>query len=325
MTDDDLPIVDAHHHLWDLDGPIRYPWLAAGDHGFLGDYSRICRSYLPPEFRRDTALHNVIATVHIEAECDRTQQLAETEWVTSMAAEYAMPNAIVAHAWVDTLDSEEILAGHKRFPLVRGIRTKPIIASGPGDSVRGQPRSLQDPKWRKGLALLEKYDLSWDLRVPWYYLAEAAEVCREHPGMRIVLNHTGYPLDRSPEQLVEWRKGMEALASCPNVWCKISGFTVKDMPWTLAMHGGIIRDTISMFGVSRCMFASNHPVDGVKASWDWIFCQFKAVTADMSDADRRKLFAGNALAFYRISNTSSSVTPAASTARRSGTDNATQP
>ena len=74
---DDLPIVDAHHHLWDLDGDIRYPWLTGGEHhGFLGDYSRIQRSYLPEEYRRDTALHNVVATVHIEAECDRGQQLA---------------------------------------------------------------------------------------------------------------------------------------------------------------------------------------------------------------------------------------------------------
>jgi predicted TIM-barrel fold metal-dependent hydrolase len=150
------------------------------------------------------------------------------------------------------------------------------------------------------LALLEKYDLSWDLRVPWYHLEEAAEVCREHATMRIVLNHTGYPLDRSPEQVAVWRRGMEALAACPNVHCKISGFTVKGLPWTLKLNGPIILEAISIFGVDRCMFASNHPVDGVKASWDWIFTQFKAVTADMPDADRRKLFAENALAFYRI-------------------------
>ena len=159
MIDADLPIVDAHHHLWDLEGPIRYPWLQGAGHASVhGDYSRIKRSYLPPEFRRDTALHNVIATVHVEAECDRSQQLAETEWVSRMHAQYGFPNAIVAHAWVDTPNAEEIIAAQKKFLLVRGIRTKPIIASGPDDSVRGQPRSLQDPKWRAGLALL---DLGW--------------------------------------------------------------------------------------------------------------------------------------------------------------------
>ena len=135
MTDDDLPIVDAHHHLWDLEGPIRYPWLTDNSHMFLGDYSRFRRTYLPDEYRRDSALHNVVATVHVEAECDRSQQVAETEWVTAMHARYGMPNAIVAHAWVDTPDAEEIIAAHCKFPLVRGVRTKPVIADGPNGSV----------------------------------------------------------------------------------------------------------------------------------------------------------------------------------------------
>jgi predicted TIM-barrel fold metal-dependent hydrolase len=300
MSDDDVPIIDAHHHLWDLEGGLRYPWLVSGEHMWLGDYSRLRRSYLPPEYRRDTALHKVIATVHVEAEGDRSMQIAETEWLTRINAQYGMPNAIVAHAWVDEPNSEEILAGHCSFPLVRGIRTKPVIASGPNDSVRGQKRSLQDPRWRAGLGLLTKYGLSWDLRVPWYHLEEAAEVCREHPGLRIVLNHTGYPLDRSPEALATWRRGMQALAACPNVWCKISGLTVNGQPWTLALNGPVIRDAIAIFGVDRCMFASNYPVDGVKASWDWIYRCFKQATADMPDTDRRKLFAGNAAAFYRI-------------------------
>jgi predicted TIM-barrel fold metal-dependent hydrolase len=298
--DEDLPIVDAHHHLWDLESALRYPWLETGEHLWLGDYSRICRTYLPAEYRRDTALHNVVATVHIEAEADRGQQLAETAWLTRIAAETGMPNAIVAHAWVDTPDAEDIIAAQAANPMVRGIRTKPVIASGPNESVRGEKRSLQDPVWRKGLGLLTKYDLSWDLRVPWYHLEEAAEVCREHPDMRIVLNHTGYPLDRSKEQLAVWKRGMEALSCCPNVWCKISGLTVKGKPWTLQVNGTVIRETIGMFGVNRCMFASNFPVDGVKASWDWIYSQFKYVTAGLPQEDRRKLFAENALAFYRI-------------------------
>src|SRR6195952_1450244 len=132
--DKDLPIVDAHHHLWDLEGAIRYPWLVSGGHAWLGDYSRICRTYLPAEYRRDTALHNVIATVHVEAECDRAQQLAETEWLTQIRAETGMPNAIVAPPWVDTPNAEDIIAAQAASPLVRGIRTKPVIATGPNDS-----------------------------------------------------------------------------------------------------------------------------------------------------------------------------------------------
>jgi predicted TIM-barrel fold metal-dependent hydrolase len=93
---------------------------------------------------------------------------------------------------------------------------------------------------------------------------------------------------------------MEALASCPHVWCKISGLTVAGKPWTLQVNGAVIRETIGIFGVNRCMFASNYPVDGVKASWDWIYSQFKYVTAGLPADERRKLFSENALDFYRI-------------------------
>lgn len=297
---DDLPMIDAHHHLWDYAGPLTYPWHRSGEHSYMGDNARLSRTYMPPEFRRDSALHNVVATVHVEAECDRSTQVGETEWLTKVAAQYGMPNAIVAHAWIDEPNSEDIIAAQKQFAMVRGIRTKPIISKGPNDSVRGQPRSMQDPKWRRGLDLLRKYDLSWDLRVPWWHLAEAAEVVREHPELRVVLNHTGYPLDRSPEALVVWRRGMEALATCPNVYCKISGLTVLGEAWTLEANKPIIRDAIRIFGVERCMFASNYPVDGLKGSWDHIYCCFKASVADLSAADRAKLFAGNAQRFYRI-------------------------
>lgn len=297
---DPLPIVDAHHHLWNLEGDLAYPWLTNGEHSYQGDNSSLNRTYLPEEYFRDTALHNVIATVHVEAECDRSKQVEETAWVSAQAKATGMPNAIVAHAWIDEPNSEEILKRQKAFPLVRGIRTKPIIANGPNDSVAGQPRSLQDLKWRAGLALLEKYHLSWDLRVPWYHLVEAAEVAAEHPNLRIALNHTGYPMDRSPEALAVWRKGMEALAACPNVWCKLSGLPVLAAPYTVANNQPIILDAIRIFGADRCMFASNFPVDGLKGSWDYIYSTYKRSVSDFSQKDREKLFAKNALAFYRI-------------------------
>jgi predicted TIM-barrel fold metal-dependent hydrolase len=297
---DPLPVVDAHHHIWDLEGDLTYPWLSNNKHSYQGDNTALRRTYLPAEYRRDSALHNVVGTVFVEAEARRDLQVQETEWVTAQAAEHGFPNAIVAHAWVDEPNSEEIIARQAAFPLVRGIRSKPVIANGPDDSVKGERHSLQDPKWRAGLDLLRKHDLSWDLRVPWYHLEEAAEVVAEHPELRVVLNHTGYPMDRSAEAMAVWRRGMAALAAHPNVWCKLSGLPVLGQPYTLAANGPVILEAISIFGVDRCMFASNYPVDGLKGSWDYLYTVYKAAVADFSDADREKLFAGNAVTFYRI-------------------------
>jgi len=93
---------------------------------------------------------------------------------------------------------------------------------------------------------------------------------------------------------------MDALAACDNVHCKISGLTVQDEPWTLAANKPIIRDAIRIFGVDRCMFASNIPVDGLKGGWDYIYSCFKKSVADLPLVGRRMLFSDNALRFYRI-------------------------
>ena len=218
----DIDVVDAHHHLWDLRGPLRYPWLTDEPHEFfLGDYQAICRNYLPDDYRRDAQQQRVVRTVHVEAECDRSMQVAETRWLTDMHARYGMPNAIVAHASFDREDTEAILAAHAAFPLVRGIRSKPRTTTGPDKRLAsGTPGTMTDPRWLAGFALLDKHGLTYDLRVPPWHLEEAADVARGFPRTPMVLNHTGFPWDRSVEGLRSWWRGMEALAGCPNVHVK---------------------------------------------------------------------------------------------------------
>lgn len=296
----DIPIVDAHQHFWDLEGPLYYPWLVHAESVWLGDYSSIRRTYLPSEFRRDVALHRVVGTVHVEAECDKSKSIEETQWLHTLREETGLPTVMVAHAWIDTPDAEEAIAKQASFPFVRGIRTKPIVSAGPGESVAGQPRSMQDPKWLKGLEIIQRHGLSWDFRVPWWHLNEAAAVAREYPDLRIILNHTGYPWDRTREGLAHWRAGMTALAESKNVYCKLSSFCIEGEPWTLKANRQIILDAISIFGVDRCLFASNFPVDSVKVTWDYLFQSFKAIVSHLPMATQRRLFAENAIDAYRI-------------------------
>ncbi|MDA0662233.1 MAG: amidohydrolase family protein [Proteobacteria bacterium] len=298
---DDIAIIDAHHHLWDLDH-LNYPSLSGPPRTdfFLGDNTPIRRNYLPEDYRKDSAKHNVIGTVHCEAECHRDFQVQESEWIMAMSARYGFPNAIVGHAWLDRDNSEEILAKQAAIPLMRGIRSKPVTASSKETMTPGAAGTMQDDRWLEGFALLEKYDLSWDLRVPTWHLEEAAEVARAFPGTRINLNHTGFPWDRSPAGLDMWRRGMHALAACPNVVTKISCLCLLDGPWLLEDNRPIVLETIDIFGVDRCMFASNYPVDGLRASYDMIYDSFKTIVAGFPRADQEKLFSGNAAAFYRI-------------------------
>ena len=75
---------------------------------------------------------------------------------------------------------------------------------------------------------------------------------------------------------------------------------MRNEPWTVAANGPVVRDAIRIFGVERCMFASNFPVDGVVASFDAIYSRFKAITADLDPRDRLKLFHDNAVSLYRL-------------------------
>ncbi|MGB8434681.1 MAG: amidohydrolase family protein [Burkholderiales bacterium] len=300
---DDIPIVDAHHHFWRLSGgPLYYPWLqdAKAHDFFLGEYAQLKRDYLPDDYRRDAAGHHVVKTVHVEAECARDQQVAETEWLTELHALTGMPSAIVAHAWFHTPNAEEILAQHAAHPLVRGIRSKPVTAPSPSRMATGAPGSMQDPNWLAGFKLLRKFGLAWDLRVPAWHLEEAAQVVWAHPDTPVVLNHTGFPWDRSPGGLEMWRRGMRALAACPNVSCKLSCLCMRDGPWDYASNRAIVLETIELFGVDRCMFASNFPVDGLRVGFRQMFDDFKRMTADLTAEERNKLFHDNAARFYRI-------------------------
>ncbi|HSH06439.1 MAG TPA: amidohydrolase family protein [Burkholderiales bacterium] len=298
-----IPIVDAHHHLWDLDqGPLHYPWLQDPEpHAFfLGDSRALRRSYLPEDYRRDAAHHRVVKTVHVEAECARSQQVEETRWLTEINARHGMPDAIVAHAWFHTPEAEAILARHAEYPLVRGIRSKPVTANAPGDARPDGPGSMQDLNWIAGYRLLAKFGFSWDLRVPAWHLAEAAAVVRANPDIPVVLNHSGFPWDRSAEGLELWRRGMRALADSAHCYCKLSCLCLRAGAWDYADNRRIVLETIELFGVERCMFASNFPVDGLRVSFAQMFDDFKRMTADFTAAERLLLFHDNAARFYRL-------------------------
>ena len=301
MSRTGLPIVDAHQHFWDLERNY-LPWLC--DEPPIpfryGDYRALRRNYLPADYFRDAAGHDVVKTVYVETEWDPRDPVGETRWLQGIIDVSGFPHGIVAGARLDDPEVEAVVAGHARFPQVRGIRHKPGAAPSPDRVEKNAPGSMGDPAWRRGFALLQKYSLSFDLQTPWWHLEEAAALARDFPDTRIILNHTGLPGDRSPEGLAGWRQAMATLAACPNSAVKISGLGEPGRPWTVEANGPVVRATIEIFGVDRCMFASNFPVDGLCATFDAIFSGFKAIVHDLSAADQRRLFHDNAARIYRL-------------------------
>jgi predicted TIM-barrel fold metal-dependent hydrolase len=295
----DIPIVDAHHHLWTLAGDNYPKFVGEPKDFFLGDYSALYEDFLPADYRRLSRGHNVVATVHVEAEWRREDQVGETRWVDAVADEHALPDVLVGHAWFDDPDVEAVLEGHVAHRRMRGIRSKPALPGAPADDQEGRG-SMSDPNWRRGFALLARYGLSWDLRVPHAQLPEAAELLRAFAEIPVVLNHTGFPWDRSAEGLQAWREHMRLIAACPNVSLKLSELGLRDRPWDYEENRAIVLEAIDLFGVDRCMFASNFPVAGLKIGFDALYTAYKNMVADFSESEQLALFHDNARDFYRI-------------------------
>jgi len=238
--------------------------------------------------------------VHCEAEWDRADQVGETKWVSALHARHGFPNAIVAHAWFHTPNAAEILEQQAAFPLVRGIRSKPVTVASADEKPAGGSGTMRDDKWLTGLSRLGRHGLSFDLRVPWWHLAEAASVAAQVPHIPMVLNHTGFPWDRSPDGLKAWRAAMETIARQPNMHLKISEFGLRDQVWDYDSNRAILRDALAIFGVERCIFATNFPVAGLRIGYDALVRAVARMVRDLPAAAREALFWRNAARFYRI-------------------------
>ncbi|WP_219899615.1 amidohydrolase family protein [Zobellella taiwanensis] len=300
--DRELPIIDAHMHLWDPRQNY-HPWLC--DEPMIpfryGDYAAIRRPFLPHHYRALTGEHKVYGVVYMEAEWDPRDPLGEIAWLHHLAEETRWPNAVIGQAWLDREDIDHLLAQLSSSPLVRGVRHKPAALPRadyyPGHQLKG---SMNCPIWQQGYQKLAQHHLLFELQTPWWHLPDAASLLTRFPDVKMVINHAGLPGDRDPQTLAGWHDALRQLAAIPDVTIKISGLGLPSRSWCIEDNQQLIRQTIELFGPERCMFASNFPVDSLVTRLDALFDALKAITADYSPPDRLKMFCDNAARIYRL-------------------------
>ena len=316
--DPGLPICDPHHHLWD----------------------RSDNRYMLDELTRDLAGgHRVVQTVFVECHSmcrkDGPQDMApvgETEFVQGIAAQSASGQygaTAVAAGIVSNADlslgsavapvlEAHIAASGNRF---RGIRFSLAWDASP-DITSASARTqglLTDAKLREGLACLQRYGLSFDALVYHPQLMELVDLANAFPDVTIILNHIGRPLGTGPyagkrdEVFEDWKRGMIAVAACPNVVVKVGGLgnTISGFDWhqrSLPPTSTELAKTmapyylfcIEQFGVNRCMFESNFPVDKASYSYTVLWNAFKRMTRDFSQGELSALFHDTAAKAYRL-------------------------
>lgn len=300
-----LPIVDAHHHFWAVPANP-HPWLTRQPRIAFryGDYGAICRDFLPADYRAACQQHRVMRHVVMEGEWDPTDPVGEVLWMQDLARRSGVPHAMAAQAWLDRDDVAEVLARYAQPPLaglVRSVRHKPSsVPREQHHSTWSTPGAMRCERWRSGYALLQRHGLMFELQAPWWHMDEAVELARDFPSTRIVVNHAGLPAVRDPQTLGLWRAAMARLADCPNVVVKLSGLGVAGQPWSVAQQQPVVHALIADFGVARCLFASNFPVDSLVVGLDELWRTFKILTQGLSPESRLALFCDNAVELYGL-------------------------
>lgn len=322
VVDPDLPILDAHHHLWE-----RPP-------------QRPDERYTDEHYLRDAlAGHRVLASVFIECNGayrsegpEHLRPVGETEAANAMAERCLKQTGIAVAAGivgfarfqdpaVDETLQAHIAAAPRRF---RGIRQTMAWDADERLRYRHIPtlaHQMSDLAWRVGFARLRVHGLSFDSWVYHSQLDEVLALAQAFPDTIIVVDHLGGPLgvhayaDRREAVLADWRRSLAGLASCDNVFLKLGGLLMhciglhqgpahRDRPASsdelVAATGDLYRQAIDIFSPDRCMFESNFPVDKESAPAVALWNSFKKLSAGYSTSERTAMFGGTAAKVYRL-------------------------
>lgn len=294
-VDRSIPMIETHHHLWDLER-FHYDWLAepgwAGHTGLLGDYKMI-RSTIgnPWRFFKEFYGANVIKSVHVEAAYAGPDALEETVWLDAVAKEFGFPNALVVFCDIEQDDGEAQLVRHlEASSLTRGVR------------IRAHPDDAGSSAFRKSYAALGRHGLSYELNASPGKLLSGRDVALAFPDVQVILGHAGFPVQRDQEYFDLWRREMTALAEAPNVACKVSGFGMVDNHWTIDSIRAWVLHCIEAFGPDRIMIGTNWPVDILFATYLEQTDAYRTIIAEagFSREDQEKMLYRNAERFYRI-------------------------
>ena len=295
------PVIDVHHHLWDL-SMGRHPWLTPeGGPTSLGDLAYLRRDYLPTDFEADSAGQNIAATVCVEALWDRMRDpFEEVAWWDTLPRRDGIAARYVAEADLTAPSADARLARLAAHPRVAGVRQ--TIRWHPDPARRwteGAP--IDDPDWQRSVASLPEHGLLLELLMyPWQADA-VSRLAARCPEVTMVVNHCSSPIDRDPAGIARWREGLAAMAQAPNVSIKLSNVPAyADEPTTEGARA-VVQPIVAAFGAERCLWGSDYPVARRTLPYGATVTLFRSAIADLAEGKQQAILFGNAARLYGLS------------------------
>jgi L-fuconolactonase len=300
---------------------------------FVGRPDHLLLAYLPADHAQDSASSNVDTVVHVEAGWAAPGALGavgETRWLETLGFESVGKTlgAIVAHADLGSSRADEVLRAHMAASSrMRGVRQ--MAARHPQSGVFAwsrHPHLYCNADFLRGFERLAEHGLRFDAWVYSPQLPDVAALAQRFPQVPIVLDHLGTPVGAAGpfcgvgttaeerERIVScWRDDLAQVAEHKNVFAKISGLAMPALGFGFHTRpeppsaeelverlGPLVRHALDVFGVDRCFFASNFPMDRVSAPYARIFEAYARLAKERGPHAPRALLRENALRFYGI-------------------------
>jgi predicted TIM-barrel fold metal-dependent hydrolase len=274
-------VIDAHIHLWDPARTDWYPYLSAAP-------PMMSRRFDVDIYKEETARWHVDKVIHVAA-ATGPNSVEETIELDHLADDRGSPDAIIgglppADSVAEAIELVDRQMTASRF---RGVRP-----------MGGLDRPVPDAVV---LRALQERALVFEILAHPDQLQPAATQLAGFDDLTVVVEHTGWPRSNSDDERALWRAGIDSLAAVgDNVMCKLSGLAMPFGSTAVDVLAPWLEYAIAAFGVERCMFASNFPVDSVGGTFDELYETFSTVTAGLDPESRAKLFADNAARVYRV-------------------------
>jgi predicted TIM-barrel fold metal-dependent hydrolase len=247
----------------------------------------MCRRFDVDTYQAEAAGWNVEKLINVAAATGR-HSIEETIELDDNAHVSGRPNAIIGGLPPTDTSAEAIELIDRQMTASRFRGVRPMGANmGP----------LPDADV---LRALQERNLVFELMTHPDQLRLAATQLSGFDDLTVAVEHAGWPRSNSDEELALWRAGIDALAGLgDNVVCKLSGLAMPLGSMRVEAFAPWLEYAIGAFGVDRCMFASNFPVDSMHGTFDELYDVFNLVTAGFDTESREKLFATNAERVYR--------------------------